>query len=131
MKQKGIYSLLLLGTLLFCGCDNKNESTIRNADWKKAEALLLHSEKQAVRHNTDSFYYFDTDGNPETAEAMLHLISPSEKTHLRYFNNAKIGTYRTLEEWENTLSGKHDYIQWTATHLKKSKISRGYYKEKE
>ena len=133
MKQKNAYTLLLIGALTLCGCDTKNESEMRQPNWKEKEALLLHSEKEIVRHDfIHSFFYFDTDGNPDTAEEMLHLISPNEDAHLRYFNNAKIGTYKTLKEWENALTGEKDYIQWTAIHQdKKLIVTPGRYKEKE
>ena len=132
MKQKGIYSLLLVGTLLFCGCGKKNESHNQNTDWKKSEALLLNSEKEMVQRDTvHSFFYFDTDGNPETAEEMLHIVSYSEETHLRNFNNAKIGTYLSLEEWEKSLCGKNDYIQWSGIHQSKIFAMPDRYREKE
>ena len=60
---------------------------------------------------------------------MLSLTSPSAETHLKIFNEAKIGKYHTLEEWECMLKGKNDVIAWTTvskkatpTCLQKAKI---------
>ena len=132
MKEKNLYSLILIGVLALCGCENKTQTDSSTSKWKETEALLLHTEKTMGRQNSvHSFFYFDTDGNPDTAEAMLHSESHSEMAHLLQFNNAKIGNYNSLNEWEKILTQKGDYIQWTGIHQQKLNQFHRYYKVKE
>ena len=129
MKQKKLYTLLCIGALMLSGCQDKDANETKNEaseKWKQTEALLLHVDKYIEpwdhrnHQYTTAQLYFDTDGNPETAEAMLILTGKSNKKALNIFNNAKIGTYKTLQEWEETLCEKYDYKEWIRSEKKQN-----------
>ena len=136
MLDKKLFSFLAIGTLFLCACDNQKieKEHSRTIKWRQTEALLLDVQKKTTSdhlspYDCKALFFFDTDGNPDTAEEMLLLRSSSPQTHLKIFNKAKIGTYHSLEEWECILKGKDDVIAWTTvskkatpTCLQKAKI---------
>ena len=128
MKNKSLYSLLIAGTLMLCGCEVKTHKENDDADWKKNEAMLINVEKDIKLSSLSSycsaFFYFDTDGNPETAELLLSVATQSKDAPLNIFNNAKIGSYKTIKEWENLLAEKHAYRKWTKTSYQGSIFSK-------
>ena len=95
---------------------------------QKNEALLINVEKDIKLSSLSSycsaFFYFDTDGNPETAELLLSVATQSKDAPLKIFNNAKVGSYKILNEWEDLLAGKHAYRKWTQTSYQGSIFSK-------
>ena len=114
MKKNSLYLMALTGCLIV-GCDNPNmSSNVRDLLKEKGDldATLLHKEnfvfvpKEGTMTSTETYYYFDTDNNPDTAEIMLQVTNHSNAAFLNSFNKAKIGKIQKVSEWHNDLTNE-------------------------
>ncbi len=101
--NKKLYLTLATAATLLAGCGKDSPSK------DNTEALLI--DKDIFPNGV--MLYLDTDGNPETAEAGFEVSCSdgtySVKAHLEIFNEAKIGTYKTIAQWHKVVD--KDYLK--------------------
>ena len=113
MITKKLNLLLLAGMLTLAGCEKVSLKKIEKLP--EQDALLLNVEKMATPSRYRAHLYFDTDSNPETAEAMLSLNCLTEEEFLHLFNEASIGKIQKISQWDkafprNSMDKKWHFI---------------------
>lgn len=115
IMSKKLNLLLIAGMLALSGCKVQKKQIEEHSD---KDALLINVEKTSIATVYTAFLYFDTDKNPETAEAMLSLNCLNDSEFLHIFNEATIGKTLKISQWDKIFPRNQADKSWYFTEGK-------------